>query len=96
MIFHVISQATAKPDYKLHLIYSDGERVTVDFKPIIERGGIFQPLATPQFFSQVSIGERGRYIEWPGGIDFCADALRLEGQLDLPAESSTLRAGTHD
>ncbi len=96
MNFHVISHASAKPDYKLHLVYSDGTLVTVDFKPIIERGGIFQPLVDPQFFSQVSVGDRGRYIEWPGGIDFCADALRLEGQLDIPAESSTSLAGTHD
>ena len=27
------------------------------------------------FFSQAAIGKRGRYIQWPGELDFCADAL---------------------
>ncbi|GGA31829.1 DUF2442 domain-containing protein [Okeania sp. KiyG1] len=30
------------------------------------------------FFSQVKLGEGGRYIEWDGEIDFCADALWFE------------------
>jgi len=68
-----------EPNYKLCLTYTDGETIVVDFTPVVQRGGVFAPLSDPEFFSQVSIGERGRYIQWPGELDFCADALWLEG-----------------
>ena len=29
----------------------------------------------PRVFAQVRLGENGRYIEWPNGVDLCADAL---------------------
>jgi hypothetical protein len=32
-------------------------------------------IADPAFSVQVSVGERGRSLEWPGEIDLCADAL---------------------
>ena len=32
----------------------------------------------PAVFTQVHVGERGRSLEWPGEIDFCADALWFE------------------
>jgi len=67
------------PNYKLRLTYADGETIVVDFTPVIQRGGVFAPLSDPEFFSQASIGEGGRYIQWPGELDFCADALWLEG-----------------
>ena len=71
-----ITQVTPETDFHLKLIYSDGVIRTVDFKPIIRQGGIFSFLNDPDFFKQVSLGDRGRYIEWPNEIDFCADALR--------------------
>jgi hypothetical protein len=78
-MFHTIRSVTPEADYKLCLTYADGETVVVDFTPVIQRGGVFARLGDPTFFSQVSIGERGRYIQWPGELDFCADALWLEG-----------------
>ncbi len=29
-------------------------------------------------FGTVSVGRRGRFLEWPGELDFCADALWFE------------------
>jgi hypothetical protein len=75
----VITEATPEPNGVLRLHYADGAVVWVDFQPIIARGGVFSPLADPAVFALVSTGEGGRYVEWPGAIDFCADALRLEG-----------------
>lgn len=65
-------------DFNLELTYKDGEKIVIDFKPVIAQEGVFAQLSDPQFFRQVKIGEQGRYIEWPGGIDFCADALRSQ------------------
>lgn len=75
-----ITSAIPKPDYTLHLTYSDGTAVVVDFKAVIDEGGVYAPLANPDVFNHVSIGSRGRFIQWPGEIDFCADALWLEGR----------------
>lgn len=93
MTFHAITAVSAHDNYKLRLVYSDGTHITIDFKPVIDQGGVFKALADSQFFSQVVVKGEGRYIEWPGDIDFCADALRLQGDLHNQTESSTLSAG---
>ena len=77
-MLRVISQAVPETDFVLRLTYSDGDVVKVDFKPLIKQGGVFAALADPDLFRQVSVGERGRFIQWPGEIDFCADALWLQ------------------
>lgn len=68
---YLITSLTAESNYKLRLIYSNGSEIIVDFQPIINQGGVFTPLFNPNFFSQVKLGEDGRYIECNGGIDFC-------------------------
>jgi hypothetical protein len=77
-MLHTIIQISVEPDYRLRLTYADGETILVDFKPLIEQGGEFSKLGNPKIFKQVMIGQRGRYIKWPGEIDFCADALRYQ------------------
>lgn len=84
-MFQVIHRLAVLPDYRLGLLYADGAAVSVDFKPIIAAGGVFVPLADPAFFAQVRLGPRGRFIVWPGELDFCADSLRLDGQPVDPA-----------
>jgi len=75
-MFHQIIVARSMGGHRLWLEYEDGEAGEVDFGPLIKRGGVFAELAEPGVFDQVHIGERGRYVEWPGSVDFCADALR--------------------
>jgi hypothetical protein len=83
----VITEATPEPNRVLRLHYADGAVIRVNFQPVIEQGGVFSALADPAVFVQVSIGERGRSLEWPGAIDFCADALRLPGVPEQSARS---------
>ncbi|MCH7523150.1 MAG: DUF2442 domain-containing protein [Chloroflexi bacterium] len=45
-------------------------------------------LANPEFFSKVSVGEDGRFIQWPSEIDFCADALWLKGKVKVRSRST--------
>jgi len=40
--------------------------------------GVFAPWREYGFFLQAAIGEHGRTLTWPGGLDFCVDALWLE------------------
>lgn len=79
-MLRTIRSVSLEPNSQLRLTYADGETIVVNFLPVIQRGGVFAPLSDPEFFSQVCIGERGRYIQWPGELDFCADALWLEGR----------------
>ena len=90
-MLRTIHSVAPEPNYKLRLTYADGETIVVDFTPVIQRGGVFAPLSDPEFFSQVSIGERGRYIQWPGELDFCADALWLEGHASGGLEATESR-----
>ena len=71
-----IVQIVKEKEFQLKLIYSDDLYFLIDFKPLIQRGGVFSSLADPDIFNKVTIGEYGRFIEWPTEIDFCADALR--------------------
>jgi len=90
-MLRAIRSVAPEQNYKLRLTYADGETIIVDFIPVIQRGGVFAPLSDPEFFSQVSIGERGRYIQWPGELDFCADALWLEGHASEGLEATEVR-----
>ncbi len=73
------------------MTYLDGETIVVDFTPVIQRGGVFAPLSDPEFFLQVSIGECDRYIQWLGELDFCVDALWLEGHASEGLEATEVR-----
>ncbi|MFZ4666076.1 MAG: hypothetical protein ACOYME_06600, partial [Prochlorotrichaceae cyanobacterium] len=67
-----------------------GVIILADFIPIIQQAKeVFQPLQDPNFFAKVSLDKTGRYIYWEGEIEFCADALRMKGEVQQ--SSSILR-----
>ena len=88
---HQLISAEPASDYNLRLLYSDGRRFEVDIRPLIEKGGVFVPLADRELFIQVRVGEGGRFIEWPGDVDLCADAHWLEAQASAMDEASLNR-----
>ena len=45
--------------FTIELEYSNGERVKVNFKPIIDKGGVMSSLNNVDFFKRVSIGNKG-------------------------------------
>jgi hypothetical protein len=70
----------AVPDAKAHtveLTWANGETTVNSFSHLAGKG-VFAAFADPVFFAQVRVGERGRSLEWPGELDFCADALWFE------------------
>ena len=75
---HIIQAVKAQDDVRVKLTFESGEIAVLDFSDTIQQGGVFRPLGDAAFFRQVVVGDRGRSIEWPGGIDFCADALWQE------------------
>jgi hypothetical protein len=81
---NIITAAVA--DAKTHTVtvtWANGDVTVNSFCHLIGKG-VFAALADPAVFAQVHVGERGRSLEWPEEIDFCADALWFETH---PAEA---------
>jgi hypothetical protein len=85
---NVIAAAVADPKtYGVTVTWANGETTAISFRHLVGKG-VFAALAEPEVFARVQVGERGRSLEWPGEIDFCADALWFEAH---PADSPRQR-----
>ena len=72
-----IAAAVAHPDHTVAITWSDGVSGTVDFLPIIDRGGWFTPLREgDNFAATMVLLPNGAGITWPDEIDYSADFLR--------------------
>jgi hypothetical protein len=90
---NIITEAVADPRTHVVTLVCANEWAKVsDFDRVVGRG-VFATLADPAVFAQVRVGERGRSPEWPGEIDFCADALWFVAHPeDAPNQPSVARA----
>jgi hypothetical protein len=79
-MMHRIEQLEIVGAHRLRLRFVDGGIREMDFTPLIQRGGVWAALKDTPSFVGVTIGEHGRSLEWPVGVDFCADAAWLEGE----------------
>lgn len=94
---NIISAAVADPaSHSVTLTWANGEKTVSSFRRLVGKG-VFAAFSDPAFFAQVRIGEGGRTLEWPGELDFCADALWFEAHPeDAPEESSRADLGAGD
>ena len=58
------------------MVFSDGLEGIIDMSTTVGRG-VFAPLADPQAFAGVYIGDRGQ-IAWSEAMEICPDAAYLE------------------
>jgi hypothetical protein len=83
-----ITRALAVGDFRLALDFADGSRGVVDLAPLISgRGGVFQPLQDPAFFSRVAVDLDAGTVIWPNGVDLDPDVL-YEAAQTVPAGST--------
>jgi hypothetical protein len=88
------------PDPNTHTVtlsWANGETTVNSFSHLVGKG-VFAGFRDPAFFAQAHVGERGRSLEWPDEIDFCADALWFEAHPEdapEPARESAARAERH-
>lgn len=80
--FPTIRSVSAQPDYKLSVTWDRGSRATIDFKKVIEEGGVFASLKNIDVFNKVKLGERNRTIVWPEPADDLGYPI-----IDIDAES---------
>ena len=79
MVLFEIVEAVAHHDHTVTITWADGLCGTVDFLPIIERGGWFTPLRDPDYFvANMILLAGGVGLTWPEEIDYSADGLRRE------------------
>jgi hypothetical protein len=64
------------PGDKISVVFSDGLEGVIDMSPSVGRG-VFAPLADPQVFAGVHIGDHGQ-IAWSEEMEICPDAAYLE------------------
>ena len=50
-VFPKVLQAIPIDDFKVHAYMNDGTIRCVDMRPLIDKGGVFEPLRAPDFFS---------------------------------------------
>ena len=64
-------------DYRLEILFENGELRMFDIKPYLERG-VFVHLQNPAMFRAARVVAGS--VEWPGGLDLSYDTLYLESQ----------------
>ena len=74
-----ITNLTVINDFIIELTYDNSEKIKIDFKNKINKGGIYKPLNDKDYFLTVQISSNGRFIHWNDDIEICADALWYEG-----------------
>lgn len=69
---HVV-EAKHVRDYVLDLTFSDGSIREVDFRPYIDKGGVFAPLRDPGYFRRFFVDLNT--VCWPNGADVAPERL---------------------
>ncbi len=77
-MLHDVVSATLVGEYKIELVFDDGERGVVDFSKYLERGGVFERLRDPEFFRSFTVDPELGVITWGGEIDIAPETLYAE------------------
>ena len=72
-----VKAVTAGDDYRLELVFANGETKIYDCRPLLEFG-VFQELKDPGYFrlARVELGT----VVWPHQQDICPDTLYLDSR----------------
>jgi hypothetical protein len=89
---NIITAAVPDPaSHTVALTWANGETTLSSSRHLVGKG-VFTAFADPAFFAQTRIGEGRRSLEWPGELDFCADALWFNAHPEDAPEQSPQRA----
>ena len=71
---HAVTSVRHVSGFTLWLRFSDGTEGEIDLSDELW-GPVFEPLAEPAVFAQVSVNPELRTITWPNGADFAPEFL---------------------
>lgn len=87
----IVSAAADAVAHTVTLTWANGAKTVASFAHLVGKG-VFRAFADPAFFARVRVGENGRSLEWPGELDFCADALWFEAHPEEAPEQGKVAA----
>lgn len=67
-------------EYRLRLTFDDGLVRDLDFRQVVDRGGVFERLDDPAYFAQVTVDQVTGTICWPNGVDLDPDVLHGDAE----------------
>jgi len=67
-----VVEAEYQGGYRIHLVFNDGRKGTVDFQQWLE-GPVFEPLKEPAYFKRFFL--EGGTVAWPNGADIAPETL---------------------
>ncbi len=70
-----VVRVQARRDFHIWVLFDDGTAGDLDLSDLAGRG-VFKTWDDRRLFESVRVSEAGA-VEWPGGLDLCADALYL-------------------
>jgi len=70
-----VKSVTTSPDYKLYLVFDNGERGIYDCSDLLDFG-VFREFKSLEYFQQAHLG-LGTVV-WPHEQDICPDTLYLD------------------
>ena len=73
MILRVVQAHIAGP-HIVEVAFNDGRRKKVNLRPLLGRG-VFAPLLSIEYFSQMTFDPIAGTIVWPNGADFAPEAI---------------------
>jgi hypothetical protein len=74
-----IAEVETADDYKLRLIFTNGERGIYDCSSLLNFG-VFKELGDKNYFKQVKVSDGT--VVWPHEQDICPDTLYLDSEKD--------------
>lgn len=67
-------------DYTVHVRFEDGLTADVDLSYICYYGGVFKPLADPDYFRRLRADPEAGTIVWPNRADIAPETLYAHAQ----------------
>jgi hypothetical protein len=77
-MYYDVTAAKYLGDYRLEIIFENGKSGMVDFRKLIERGGVFAALEDPDYFRQFEINRELGVITWGNQVDIAPETLYHE------------------
>jgi hypothetical protein len=71
----LIRAVKAKAPSTLEIVWSTGEKLTVDVSRLVKRFKVYAPLRNAALFGRAKADPWGHAVNWPGEIDMGADQL---------------------